>query len=42
LIEQKIITRDRSKVKLCDNSIRITVGTHEENEMLINVLKKYN
>ncbi|MDB5255553.1 MAG: hisC [Chitinophagaceae bacterium] len=42
LIEQKIITRDRSKVMLCDNSVRITVGTHEENEALINALKKYN
>jgi histidinol-phosphate aminotransferase len=42
LIDQKIITRDRSKVMLCDNSVRITVGTHEENETLINALKKYN
>ncbi len=42
LIDQKIITRDRSKVTLCDNSVRITVGTHEENEALINALKKYN
>jgi len=42
LIDQKIITRDRSKVVLCDNSVRITVGTHEENESLINALKKYN
>lgn len=42
LIDQKIITRDRSKVMLCDNSVRITVGTHEENEALINALKKYN
>lgn len=41
LIEQKIITRDRSKVILCDNSVRISVGTHEENEALINALKKY-
>ncbi|HSZ72306.1 MAG TPA: histidinol-phosphate transaminase [Cytophagaceae bacterium] len=42
LINQKIITRDRSNVMLCDNSIRITVGTHEENEALVNALKKYN
>lgn len=42
LIEQKIITRDRSKVTLCENSVRITVGTHEENEALIDALKKYN
>jgi histidinol-phosphate aminotransferase len=42
LIEHKIITRDRSNVMLCDNSVRITVGTHEENEALIDALKKYN
>jgi histidinol-phosphate aminotransferase len=41
LIDQKIITRDRSKVILCENSVRISVGTHEENETLINALKKY-
>lgn len=41
LIEHKIITRDRSNVKLCDHSIRISVGTHEENEALIKALKEF-
>jgi histidinol-phosphate aminotransferase len=41
LIGKKIITRDRSKVALCDNSVRISVGTHEENESLIKALKEY-
>jgi histidinol-phosphate aminotransferase len=41
LIEQKTIVRDRSKVILCDNSLRISVGTAQENEHLINLLKKY-
>ncbi|MDR0560653.1 MAG: histidinol-phosphate transaminase [Prevotellaceae bacterium] len=37
LIDQKIITRNRSSV--IDNCIRITVGTPEENETLLNALK---
>lgn len=41
LIENKIITRDRSKVVLCENALRITVGTREENQTLINALRKF-
>lgn len=41
LIEQKTIVRDRSKVKLCDNSLRISIGTTEENTHLMNLLKAY-
>ncbi len=40
LMNKKIIVRDRSKVKLCDNCIRITVGTPAENRKLIKALKK--
>lgn len=39
LIAQKIIVRDRSKVLLCEDSLRITIGTAEENTRLINALK---
>jgi len=39
LIERKIIVRDRSNVELCENSLRITVGTAEENERLVNELR---
>ncbi|WP_185864632.1 histidinol-phosphate transaminase [Blattabacterium cuenoti] len=42
LINNKIIVRDRSKVILCENCLRITVGTHEENECLINNIEKYS
>src|SRR5690606_4617316 len=35
LMEQGTIVRDRSKVTLCDNCLRITVGTPEENSILI-------
>ncbi len=36
-----IIVRDRSKVILCDDCLRITIGTPEENDKLINSLKAY-
>lgn len=39
LLDKKIITRDRSKVILCDNCLRITIGTPQENERLLNALK---
>lgn len=39
LIDNRIIVRDRSKVNLCYNCIRITVGTPEENNRLIESLK---
>ena len=39
LIEKGIVVRDRSKVLLCDNCLRITVGTTEENITLIEALK---
>lgn len=41
LIDHKIIVRDRSKVVLCEGCLRITVGTEEENNALIETLKKY-
>jgi histidinol-phosphate aminotransferase len=40
LMNNKIIVRDRSKVSLCNNCIRITVGTPEENQRLIEALQK--
>ena len=41
LIDQKIIVRDRSKVVLCDDCLRITIGTRSENEKLLEILGKY-
>jgi histidinol-phosphate aminotransferase len=40
LIEQKIIVRNRSKVLLCDDCLRISVGTREENEAFLKALEK--
>jgi histidinol-phosphate aminotransferase len=42
LSARKIIVRNRSKEPLCENCIRITVGTTEENELLIDALKNYH
>jgi len=41
LCEKGIIVRDRSKVVLCDDCLRITIGTPEENKQLIEELSKY-
>lgn len=40
LMDNKIIVRDRSRVNLCYNCLRITVGTPEENKRLIEALKQ--
>ena len=40
LVEEGIIVRDRSKVHLCEGSLRITIGSEEENRILIETLKK--
>jgi len=40
LVEEGIIVRDRSKVHLCENSLRITIGSSDENNTLIETLKK--
>lgn len=37
-----IIVRDRSKVILCDDCLRITTGTPDENKQLLDALKSYN
>ena len=40
LVERQIIVRDRSNVVLCGEGLRITVGTAEENRMLIDAMKE--
>ena len=42
LREHKIIVRDRSKLPHCEGCLRITVGTAEENQRLIESLKNYD
>jgi histidinol-phosphate aminotransferase len=39
ILEKGVVIRNRAKEPLCDNCLRITIGTKEENEKLIEVLK---
>lgn len=41
LCGQGIIVRDRSKVMLCDDCLRITIGTPGENKQLVESLKQF-
>jgi len=41
LVGEEIIVRDRSSVRLCEECLRITVGTEKENEALIQKLQKF-
>ena len=39
LLEMGIVVRNRTTQPLCENTLRFTVGTKEENEILINALQ---
>ncbi len=41
LISQTIIIRDRSRVVLCEDCLRISVGTRKENDALLNALHQF-
>lgn len=41
LIDNRIIVRNRDRVALCKGCLRITVGTPEENQRLMETLRKY-
>ena len=40
LLGRGIVVRDRSKVELCEGCLRITVGTPDENNTLVNMLNE--
>ena len=42
LVGRGIIVRNRNKITLCDNCLRITVGTGEEDSLLIDALQSYS
>lgn len=42
LVDKKIIIRDRSNVSLCEGCLRITIGTKDENVLLMDSLKEYS
>jgi histidinol-phosphate aminotransferase len=39
LVEKGIVVRNRSKIHLCDDSLRITIGSSNENEILLQAFK---
>lgn len=41
LVDQGIIVRNRSNVTLCEDCLRITVGTRPENDTLLEALRNY-
>ncbi|MCA6476043.1 MAG: histidinol-phosphate transaminase [Chitinophagaceae bacterium] len=41
LLENGIVVRDRSKVQLCDDCLRITIGTEQENTHLVDALIRW-
>lgn len=42
LCSRGVVVRNRSRVKLCDNCLRVTVGNETENKLLLNCLNEYN
>lgn len=40
LIENKIVIRNRTNQPLCENCLRISIGTKTENELLIKTLQQ--
>jgi histidinol-phosphate aminotransferase len=40
LVDQGIIVRNRSRIQLCQNCLRVTVGTKNENNELIAALRQ--
>ena len=40
LVNRKIIVRDRSKVSLCEGCLRISIGSKEENDLLLEAFEK--
>ena len=41
LVDRGIIVRNRSRVQLCQNCLRITIGTRSENNELLSALRQY-
>ena len=41
LVGKGIVVRDRSNVLLCDNCLRITVGTDDENMKLMDAINSF-
>lgn len=42
LVDRQIIVRNRNKIELCEGCLRITVGTRDENERLLDTLNSFS
>lgn len=42
LVNEGIIVRNRTRIQLCENCLRVTIGTRSENNELIGALRMYN
>lgn len=42
LLSKSIVVRDRSNIALCDDCLRITIGTEDENTKLVDALLEYS
>jgi histidinol-phosphate aminotransferase len=42
LVERGIVVRDRSQVELCEGCLRITVGTPQENKLLLKAMAEFD
>ena len=41
LVDKGIIVRNRSRIQLCNNCLRVTIGTRSENSELLGALRQY-
>ena len=41
LIDEQVIVRDRSRIKGCEGTLRITIGTPEENDRMLAIVKNW-
>ena len=41
LIEEQVIVRDRSRIKGCEGTLRITIGKPEENDRMLAVVENW-
>jgi len=41
LVDEGIIVRNRTRIQLCQNCLRITIGTRTENSELLSALRQF-
>jgi histidinol-phosphate aminotransferase len=41
LVNEGIIVRNRTRIQLCKNCLRVTIGTRTENSELLGALRRY-